>query len=256
MISKTKSVDIVMPMYNAEKYIRNTIKSIIKQSFTNWRLYVVDDCSTDNSFNVVSELAKKDSRIIPIRASTNGGPAKARNIALHRCKSSYVAFLDSDDLWMPKKLTRSLEALLKERAVFVCTAFLRQREDGVVSPFLISPFKSITKSRLAWSNWVYTSTVIINKDISGDFLMNTDVYYDDYLCWWDLLDKGKGYYLDEALTMYVEHKGSVSRNKINSASETWKLKRHYMGFGLLKAIYTSITYIIFGLLKVKGRHVN
>jgi teichuronic acid biosynthesis glycosyltransferase TuaG len=254
MKGKEEFVDIIMPMYNAEAYVKNTVKSVISQTYRNWRLFIVDDCSTDNSFKVVVDLSKHDDRIIPIKADKNAGPAAARNLALERSKSRFIAFLDSDDLWTPNKLDRCLEILVKEKALLVCSAFLRRRGDKLIRPYLISPFKLLTKSRLIWSNWVYTSTVVVDKNIAGHFRMNTSVYYDDYLCWWSLLDKGKGYYLNETLTVYIEHEGSVSRNKLRSSIETWKLKRQYMRLGLFITLISSISYIVFGYLKVNGRH--
>lgn len=243
-----------MPMFNAEKRIRETIESVQQQTYTNWNLIIVDDCSRDKSQSLVQEISKFDSRVVLLKASQNGGPAKARNIALQSSSSRYIAFLDSDDLWLPTKLEESLNVLENGDDVFVCTSYKRSRQGVMIVPYLTCPFRTINRFKLSLSNWVYTSTVVVSAERAGEFYMEPSAYYDDYLCWWRLLKQGKGRFLNKPLTIYVENAGSVSSNKYRSAVETWRTKRDYMDMGILSAFFTTITYLFFGILKVKGRN--
>ena len=105
----TPLVSVIMPAYNAEKYIEQAIRSVQKQTVRSWELIVVDDCSTDKTAEQIRLLAAEDIRIIPVYSETNHGAAESRNIALRRCRGEFIALLDADDIWRPQKLEKQLE---------------------------------------------------------------------------------------------------------------------------------------------------
>lgn len=217
-------VSIVMPAYKAERTVADSIRSVQAQTYPEWEILVVDDGSPDKTAHVVSELAERDSRIRLLRQS-NSGPAMARQKALSESTGRYVAFLDSDDLWMPEKLTRQLE-FMKENGAAICfTAFRRIRADGSGEGRLIQVPSSLSYRQLLGNTAIATSTVIIDRGLTGDFRM-TKTYYDDFVLWLEILKRGhaaRG--LNEDLMRYRVMGQSVSRNKVNSARMVWKTYR-------------------------------
>ncbi|MDR1693764.1 MAG: glycosyltransferase [Lactobacillaceae bacterium] len=105
-MSEEDKISIITPAYNCEKYLESTIKSVLKQTYKNWEMIIVDDKSTDNTYNVAMEYAKKDPRIKVIKAEENGGPGAARNIAFDNAAGRYYAFIDADDIWAPERLEK------------------------------------------------------------------------------------------------------------------------------------------------------
>ncbi|MGB4386964.1 MAG: glycosyltransferase family 2 protein, partial [Caldicoprobacterales bacterium] len=116
-------VSIITPAYNCEKYIGETIESVLKQSYENWELIIVDDCSTDNTKSVVEEYIKRDKRIKYYSLDVNSGAAVARTKAMELASGEYIAFLDSDDLWMPNKLEKQISFMKANNYNFTCTSY-------------------------------------------------------------------------------------------------------------------------------------
>lgn len=218
-------VSVITPAYNAAPFVGDTIRSVQRQTYPNWELIVVDDCSTDTTAGVVRSFAAEDSRVRYFRHSGNGGPARARDTGLKLAKGRFIAFIDSDDVWLPEKLERQLAFMDAKGAAFSYTAFRRINRDasGCGRPIGVPP--ALTYSQLLKNTAITTSTVLVDKLKTGEFSM-TITYYDDYALWLELLRRGfVAYGLQEDLVRYRVVGRSVSRNKLRSALWVWRTYR-------------------------------
>ena len=141
-------VSIITPAYNSEKYIAETILSVLAQSYQNWEMIIIDDSSTDKTAEIISSFQEKDSRIKYIYNSTNKGSAYSRNVALQKAKGKWIAFLDSDDLWHPKKLEKQIEFMKKNNYHFSYTNYCEIDENSKEKGILISGPKTITEKMM------------------------------------------------------------------------------------------------------------
>ena len=247
-----KLVSIIVPAYKAQATIEATIDSVVSQTHLEWEMLIADDCSPDGTREIVQARASLDSRIRLIAMPRNGGPAAARNEALKHAQGRWVAFLDSDDLWLPAKLKRSLAFAQAHRAALVYTGYRRISADGArVGRYLGVPAQ-LDYRQLLGNTAIATSTVVIDREHSGDISM-PDVYYDDFVCWLGLLQRGliaRG--LDEDLMRYRVMQKSVSRNKKRSAREVWRIYRDSLALGLIPAAWYFSNYAARGLLKYRS----
>ena len=183
-------ISIITPAYNASRFIGETIRSVAAQSCQNWEMIIVDDCSLDNTCSLIDEFAKQDPRIRLIRHAINGGgPAKARNTALNAANGRYVAFLDSDDLWLPDKLERQLRFMESHRSALSFTSFRRITENGESSGQPVRIPARLHYRELLKNTAIATSTVVVDRDKTGPFEM-VETYYDDFVLWLSLLKRG------------------------------------------------------------------
>jgi len=234
-------VSIVMPAYKAERTVAEAIQSVQAQSYPHWQLLVVDDGSPDGTADVVAELSKSDTRIELVRQA-NAGPAMARQKALDRARGRYIAFLDSDDFWLPGKLERQLAFMAEHRAALSYTAFRRIQADGGGPGQLISIPPRLTYRALLGNTAIATSTAVIDKSIAGEFRM-TKTYYDDFVLWLDILKRGHvALGLNEDLMRYRVMGDSVSRNKGKSAHMVWRTYREIEQLSLLRASWCFAHY--------------
>lgn len=234
-------VSIVMPAYKAEQTVAEAIQSVQAQSYPHWQLMVVDDGSPDGTADVVAELSKSDTRIELVRQA-NAGPAMARQKALDRASGRYIAFLDSDDFWLPGKLERQLAFMAEHRAALSYTAFRRIQADGSGPGQLISIPPRLTYRALLGNTAIATSTAVIDKSIAGEFRM-TKTYYDDFVLWLDILKRGHvALGLNEDLMRYRVMGDSVSRNKGKSAHMVWRTYREIEQLSLLRASWCFAHY--------------
>ena len=244
-------VSIITPAYRAEDYISQTVSSVRSQSYSDWEMLIVDDCSPDRTYEVVEAFSRMDSRIRLMRQSQNSGPSAARSRALGEAKGRWIAFLDSDDLWLPSKLELQLDFHQKSGAVLTFTEFRRMSADGKRIGSKISVPESLTYRQLLGNTAIATSTVIVDSKLSGRFQMQ-QTYYDDFACWLELLRAGgEACGLREDLMRYRVVNRSVSRNKLRSAHEVWKLYRQLENLSLSAAGFYFISYALNGLQKYR-----
>jgi teichuronic acid biosynthesis glycosyltransferase TuaG len=244
-------VSIITPAFRAASYIGETIQSVILQTYENWEMLIVDDCSPDDTRDVVRAWCIKDKRIKLICQNRNGGPAAARNAALEVARGRWIAFLDSDDLWLPSKLELQLDFQRSHAAKVTHTGFRRMSADGAQTGRFINIPERINYRQLLGNTVIATSTVIVDREISGEFRMKA-IYYDDFGCWLDLLRNGDvalGLQLD--MMRYRVIRQSVSRNKRNSARQVWRTYRTVEGIGLLHAAWYFVCYAVNGYLKYR-----
>lgn len=234
-------VSIIMPAYCVANYIGEAIRSVQIQNTICWELLIVDDGSLDNTVEVVESYARNDHRINLIR-QVNSGPAMARQAALARAAGRYIAFLDSDDFWMPDKLSRQLDFMKVLNAAVSYTRFRRINSDGSKVGKLISIPDHLNYRGLLCNTALATSTVLIDRELTGPFQM-TNTYYDDYALWLNLLKRGfTAYGLDEDLMRYRVVKQSVSRNKTRSALMVWRTYRGIERLSLLMSVWCFVHY--------------
>lgn len=246
-----KLVSIIVPAYRAASYIGRTIESVLAQTYREWEMLIADDCSPDNTGEVVAALAERDARIRLIALQRNGGPAAARNAALQQAGGRWIAFLDSDDMWLPPKLERSMAHAKATSAALVFTAYRRISQDESRVGGLIRVPRTLTYRQLLGNTAIATSTVLIDRSIAGDVRMEP-VFYDDFVCWLSILKRGHvAQGLDEDLMRYRVLAQSVSRNKGRSAREVWKTYRDVERLGPLASSWYFGRYAMNALRKYR-----
>lgn len=235
-------VSIITPAFNAARFIAETIKSVKDQTYASWEMIIVDDFSQDGTSDLVQVFAKEDLRIHLMRQPQNGGPAVARDTALKAARGRYIAFLDSDDLWLPEKLECQLEFMKRNNYVFTYTRYRRISENGETSGRVIPVPSKLNYCQLLRNTAIATSTVLIDRERTGPFKM-IQTYYDDYALWLTLLKKGvTAYGLQEDLMRYRIVRKSVSRHKLNSAKWVWRTYRDVEGLAFPYATWCFLNY--------------
>jgi teichuronic acid biosynthesis glycosyltransferase TuaG len=213
-------VSIIIPLYNAEVFIAQTIQSVLDQTFMDWELIIVDDCSTDRSTKIVNQFAATESRITLIESAINfGGPAKPRNIGIENARGEYITFLDADDIWLPGKLEKQLEFIQTNNLNFsscYCTLIDEQSKEvplGWISTLIYKMFSKKTTCDVIKNNFILTSSVIIAKELLFDFNENKDyIAVEDFDLWLRILVEQKTAYRyqDENLIQYRLVNNSIS----------------------------------------------
>lgn len=240
-------VSIIMPSYNTAKYISDSINSIIKQTYSNWELIVVDDCSTDDSVEIIKSF--NDNRIKLLLNEKNSGAAISRNKALKEAKGKWIAFLDSDDIWVENKLEKQIKFMEENGYAFTYTDY-RICLNGRWEPYInIAP--SVIDNRKMY-NYCYFSTITVMYDREKIGLIQiADLKKNnDYAMWLQIIEKSKAYRLPECLSFYIKHSGSISTDRFSKL-----IKSHYLLFrkGMNKGAFTSciltINNLFHGLLK-------
>lgn len=218
-------VSIIMPSYNTGQYIEESIRSVLAQTYTNWELLIVDDCSTDNTDEVVLPFLE-DKRIRYFRNSVNCGAAVSRNSALREARGRWISFLDSDDLWLPQKLEKQIAFMTENGYHFSYTNYFEIDEAGHPNGRSVTGPRKITKTGFYNYCWVGCLTVMYDAQMVGLIQIADIKKNNDYAMWLKVCQKANCYLLDESLAKYRRGRsGSVSSHS------TWKMiKWHYLLF--------------------------
>lgn len=243
-------VSIITPTYNSEKFIKETINSVIQQNYNNWEMIIVDDCSKDKTIEFVKNVIKENKKFTLISLKENVGAGIARNIAIKKAKGKYIAFLDSDDIWSKNKLEKQINFMEENNYNFTFTDFHRINEDGKIIKKLKVP-KITTYRKNLYYNVVQTSTVIYNQEKLGKIYMPEIRKRQDYGLFQKILEKTKGYGLNEDLMTYKVRKQSLSFNKRELIKWQWKFYREVLNLGRIKSTFHLILYIIIKIIGVK-----
>ena len=237
-------VSIITPVYNAEKFIVETIKSIQAQTYKNWELLLIDDCSTDNSKKIINTFSKEDLRIKYISLTENSGAAVARNTGIEKADGQYIAFIDSDDQWESQKLEVQINFMKNKNIGFTFTAYEMISEDGKSLNKFINVPKTIDYNQLLKNTIIGCSTVVIDRNQIGDFRMPLVRKGQDTATWLSILKTGKiAYGIEEYLVKYRIVEGSISSNKIDALKRTWNTYYNIEKLGLIKSSYVFICYV-------------
>nr|WP_244897342.1 glycosyltransferase family 2 protein [Marinococcus halophilus] len=242
-------VSIVMPAYNCEAFIKYSLDSVIQQTYQNWELIIVDDGSKDSTKKIVTHYSNKDPRIKYFEFEKNQGAAVARNKAVELAEGKYMAFLDSDDIWFPKKLDEQLKIMKENGYEFTCTSYTKIDELGQDLKKTIrvtdkSTYDDILKRNLG------NSTVIYNVDNLGKFTIPNIRKRNDYVMWLQVIKKaGYLYGINEALSSHRVRKNSLSKKKVNLVGYHWKVYREIEKLSLLKSVYLIMYWVLSKVLK-------
>jgi len=241
-------VSIIMPLYNSEKYLKEAIESVINQSYQNWELIIVDDKSTDSSLEIVKTYTKEEQRICLILLKSNSGPTQARNRAIEEAKGKYIAFLDSDDMWLPNKLQCQIEFMNTHDLMLTYAAY--ETMDEYSNYINTRPcLQKITYNDMLKSNHIGNLTGMYDVDFFGKVYLE-EVGHEDYVLWLHLLKKieyTKG--ITEVLARYRIVDSSVSSNKFKVLKWQWNIYRDIEKINFLKSSYYFILYVIHALKK-------
>lgn len=243
-------VSIIMPCHNGARTIADAILSVQRQTFSDWELIVVDDNSTDNSTEIVEQLAREDTRVTLLRnKKSTGFPATPRNVGIRAARGHYIAFLDCDDEWLPTKLARQVPLLSTRNVAVVFSRYGKMDEMGVFHVDSIHAPTFVSYDRLLKGNCIGNLTGIYDASVVGKVLQK-EVHHEDYLMWLEILSRGFfAINTNTVEAVYRESGGSVSGGKLRSLQWTWSLYKKELGLPLLKAFSCFLHYSVRGLLK-------
>lgn len=246
----TELVSVITPCYNSAQFISQTIDSVLAQSYSLWELIIVDDCSTDDSKNIITEYIQQDRRIKLIALTENCGVSKARNVAIKAAKGRYIAFLDSDDRWLAEKLATQLEFMRRHNLGFTYASYqLTNENNDHLGEFIIK--QSISYKDLLKTNRIGCLTAIYDTKILGKMYM-PNTRRDDYALWLDILKKiPLAHGIKTPLAIYKITATSRSGNKQKAAEGQWHVYRKIEKLNRLKSSYYFLCYIFHGIIKYR-----
>ena len=253
-------VSIIMPSYNTGKFIEKTINSVINQTYNNWELIIVDDCSNDNTDEIVKSI--NDSRIVYLKNERNSGAAVSRNKALKEAKGRWIAFLDSDDLWMPEKLEKQISFMETNDYSFSYTEYEEIDVNGNKTGVYVTGPKKITKAGMFNYCWPGCLTVMYDKEVIGLIQIVDIKKNNDYAMWLKACRKANCYLLDEELSKYRRGRAdSISTQSIrNLIGWHFKLYREVEKNNVIVSFFNTWRNLVFGLYKkmkyVKVRYIK
>lgn len=240
-------ISIIVPVYNAGAYIRETISMVAAQTYGNWELLLVDDGSKDDSREKIREsMESGDARIRLIEKQQNEGAARARNTGIEASKGRYVAFLDADDLWMPDKLEKELAFMKEKQAAFVFTAYEFGDEDAKRTGKVVNVPPSLTYFKALSRTVIFTTTVMLDTERTGrELIRMPEVKSEDTATWWKILKNGfTAYGLNEVLAVYRRPARSLSSNKLEAIRRIWNLYRKQEKLSLWYSVYNLFFWAV------------
>ncbi|MCR4923551.1 MAG: glycosyltransferase family 2 protein [Lachnospiraceae bacterium] len=242
-------VSIVVPVYNAERIVEDTIRSVMAQTYKKWELILVDDSSTDKSVKVIERFV--NDKIMLLKNSLGKGAATARNTGIKAAHGRYLCFLDADDLWDPEKIEKQVSFMEEKQCAFSFTGYEFADENGVGMSKIVHVPEKINYRKAVKNTTIFTSTVMfdLNKLKKNDIMM-PDVPSEDAATWWKVLKKGfYAYGLDESLTLYRRSRGSLSSDKVLAVRRIWYLYRRVEKFSLIYSLYCFFFWGIHAVMR-------
>ena len=232
-------ISIIMPTYNCGKYISESIQSVINQTYTKWELIIVDDCSTDDTKDIIKLF--HDNRICYVMNEKNKGAAISRNLALSIAKGEWIAFLDSDDIWKCNKLEKQISFMKKNNYSFTCTyCEYIDEESNFLGKIDMCP-KHITKFMNYMYNWIGALTVMYHVPLKKR---------NDYALWFEVFKQADCYCLAEVLAMYRVRNQSVSHDKLSNLIKAhYKLYRKGEHYNIFKSCLLTACNLMFGVIR-------
>lgn len=239
-------VSIIVPVFNAEKFIIDTINTVKNQTYKNWELIFIDDCSIDNSVNIIKKY-KRDKRIKLVLNKKNSGAAITRNKGIKEAKGRYICFLDADDLWDNKKLEKQVKFMCKNDCEFSFTGYEFTDYNGVSKGKKVYVPNKINYKQALKNTTIWTSTVMfdMNKLKKEDIYMPNVRRGQDTATWWKVLKKiDYAYGLNEILSFYRRSNQTLSSNKLVALKRTWNLYRNVEHLNIFYSFYNFVFYCI------------
>ncbi len=245
-------VSIITPSYNSEKFIEETIKSVIKQTYNNWEMIIVDDCSTDKTCEIVNSWIVRDKRIKLIRKQENSGAADSRNIALENSKGRFIAYLDADDMWLPNKLNKQVKFMTDMKCGFSCCSYEVIDSKGDSKEKFIRMKEKVDYMGFLCNNLLQTVGIMADIEIveRNKLIMPQMRRRQDAATWLQVLKSGYMCYgMQDILAQYRRVEGSLSSNKFKAVKGVWYLYRKVEKLSLLVSIYCFIRYAVLAVWK-------
>lgn len=238
-------VSIVIPVYNSGKYLVKTLDSALMQTYKQIEIILVDDCSTDNSQEIINDYLVNHKNIIYHRFEKNSGAAVARNKAIQLARGRYIAFLDSDDIWYQNKVKKQLEFMKQKNAAICYTAIEMIDENGILIKNKRNVLEIINYKFLLKNTMIATSTVIIDRKLTGNFQMPLIRSGQDYATWLLLMRNGTNAYgINQVFVKYRKSSNSLSSNKVKNIKKVWRIQTKNEGINPVSASYYSICYAL------------
>lgn len=243
-------VSIITPTHNSAHFLKEAINSVIEQTYWNWELWVIDDNSSDSTPDLMSEFIKNDKRINYLRIKKHIGSARTRNLGIRFANGRFIAFLDSDDMWLSHKLEKQIQFIYDKKAILSYTAYKKINEEGKIISNAISIPEMVTYQDLLYSCVIGCLTAIYDRKRLGKIYMPDIKRGQDYALWLKILKKGYvAYGLNEALALYRVRRASLSSNKLVKAKYQWKIYRKLEKLSFIKSFYYLLHYSYYGIKK-------
>lgn len=245
-------ISIIMAAYNAERTIEQAVTSVLNQTYTNFELLIIDDCSKDNTLSIAENFGQKDSRVKIIKSDKNCGVSYTRKHGLEEAKGEWIAVLDSDDAWASDKLEKQIWLQKETGGDLFYTGSAFMDNDGKPIDWYLHAPQKIGYRQLLKQNLISNSSSLVRRELYEKYYVSDDKMHEDFAVWLGILKNGKcAYGVDEPLLIYRLSKKSKSGNKLKAAKMNWNTYR-YMGLNVFAAFYYECWYIVKGLLKYKN----
>lgn len=249
-------VSIITPSFNSEKFIAETIQSVQNQTYQNWEMIIVDDCSTDKTVSIVEYIANNDSRIKVYKLDKNSGTGIARNTALDKASGKYIAFLDADDLWKPQKLEIQINFLKNNNLPFTFSFYDCINEQGKELNRRVEAPRNLSYRQLFFCNYVGNLTGIYDVNYFGKIAISSIRKRQDWMLWLIILKKVKSAKpIPESLAFYRIRENSISASKLDLLKHNFGVYRRFHGFNLVYSLL-CMTGFLFTQLLIKPRYIK
>lgn len=246
----TPLVSVIMPAHNAGRFIADAVNSVVAQTFSDWELLIIDDCSTDGTEEIAREFARKDPRIRLLRTERpGGGPAVPRNVGIENAAGRFIAFLDSDDIWLPVKLERQLPLFNVKNVAVVFSFYAKMSADGGYHSGKIESPAFVSFGELLNGNCIGNLTGIYDVRKCGK-VFQKKIGHEDYAMWLEILRRGFfAMNTNTVEAVYRESKSSLSGSKLQAFRWHWYILRRELKLPFLKALKHFSRYAVRGILK-------
>jgi teichuronic acid biosynthesis glycosyltransferase TuaG len=252
MFKQENLVSIITPSYNSEKFISKTINSILNQTYNNWELLITDDCSTDETLNIIRSFQENDNRIKLFKLAANKGAGVARNNSIEKAKGRFIAFLDSDDQWKPNKLEIQIDFMLSNSLALTYSGYDVINENGIYLKN-IRPPKVVNFQKIISNNYIGCLTAVYDTKIIGKHYMPKIRRRQDWVLWINIIKiirETKG--IENSLAIYTDRKNSISDNKFLMLKYNWQVYSKYLRYNKVKSIILIFNFLIhYAIKKIK-----
>lgn len=239
-------VSIITATYNSEHFIKDTINSVLNQTYINWELLIIDDASTDNTLSIINTYASQHSNIKIFQNKVNQGAATTRNRGIKEASGDLITFLDADDLWKPQKLEKQVKFILENNADVCFSGYDLMNEDGVLINKTVKALPKLTYKKFLKCNYIGNLTGIYNVKLLGKIYAPNLRKRQDWLLWLEAVKQSNkpALGMQESLATYRVRKNSISSNKINLLKYNYLVYRKGLGFSLIKSLYYLMVFLM------------
>jgi teichuronic acid biosynthesis glycosyltransferase TuaG len=237
-------VSIITPCFNSGNYISQAIQSVINQTHSNWELLLVDDCSSDETFAILSKFASQDTRIKAFKLDKNAGAGVARDYAIQQASGNFIAFLDADDLWKPEKLEKQLRFMQTQNIPFTFSFYETIDEAGNLRNESITTPLKITYNQLYYCNWIGNLTGIYSVDFFGKIPISSIKKRQDWMLWLQIVKEIKtAIPVPESLAYYRVREDSISASKWKLIKYNFKVYKDFHQRNFLSACLDTLQFL-------------